>query len=307
MYDIIGDVHGYAPLLKKILLKMGYKKINGAYSHPGRKAIFAGDFLNRGPNIRKTVRMIRSMVENGNALAILGNHEINTLIADIKDKKGRPLINPPLKNFIAVLKTLDAFSHDQEEWEGHRKWMRQLPLYLELDGIRVVHACWANPAIDFLKRNIPPGKIKKKVFEQIYNEPASELAQNIWLITKGVQLKMPADLKIINNKGVSPRSFRIRWWDHPTGKTFQELSFESKYELPPYTIPEQIIPECYPYPSESPIVFFGHYCRKNGPDIIRPNICCVDSCVTGTSELTAYRWEGEEKLIPQNLIRSGKL
>ena len=70
MYDIIGDVHGYAHLLRKMLLELGYRKTLSGYSHPERKAVFVGDFINRGPSIRKTLRTIRTMVENGNAHAI---------------------------------------------------------------------------------------------------------------------------------------------------------------------------------------------------------------------------------------------
>ena len=306
MYDIIGDVHGYAQPLKSLLKELGYKKTNGTWSHPERKVIFAGDFLNRGPQIRKSVRMVRKMVESGNALAILGNHEINAIIAGIDDKKGNPLVSPPLKNFISVLKTINAFSKYGEEWKSHLKWLRTLPLFIEMDGIRVIHACWNEEAVAYIKNNIPEGKIPKKVFRKIHKHPDSELAENIWHITKGLQIHMPGDLKIINNKGVSPRSFRMKWWDCPNGKTFKEISFESKYELPPYTVPEEILPECESYPENAPIVFFGHYCRHSGPFIIRPNVCCVDSCVTGTKVLTAYRWEGEKELRQTNLIQTKK-
>ena len=67
MYDIIGDVHGHAQLLKKLLTKLGYKKSDEGYVHSSRKAVFVGDFINRGPSIRKTIRIVREMVENGNA------------------------------------------------------------------------------------------------------------------------------------------------------------------------------------------------------------------------------------------------
>ena len=80
MYDIIGDVHGQATMLKKLLLQLGYQKADSVYSHPERKAVFVGDFINRGPEIKKTIRIVRSMVESGNALAVLGNHEINAII-----------------------------------------------------------------------------------------------------------------------------------------------------------------------------------------------------------------------------------
>jgi hypothetical protein len=114
---------------------------------------------------------------------------------------------------------------------------------------------------------------------------------------------MPGDLKIINSKGVSPRSFRMRWWEDPMGKTFEEMSFESKFHLPEYTIPQEILPESLPYPEEAPIVFFGHYCRGNGPHILKPNICCLDTCIAGSNTLLAYRWNGESTLKPGNLVK----
>ncbi|SHE97849.1 Calcineurin-like phosphoesterase [Mariniphaga anaerophila] len=307
MYDIIGDVHGHAQLLKKLLLELGYEKTDGGYSHPDRKAVFVGDFINRGPQIRKTIRIIRKMVESGNALAVLGNHEVNIIISYLKDKKGNPLVKPPLKNFLSGLKTFNEFADAPEEWQSNLRWLRTLPLFLDLDGIRVVHACWSDLAVEFVKNNLPPGKIKKEVFKKIYKSPGSELAKNIWLLTKGLQFKMPGDLKIINNKGVSPRSFRMRWWEDPKGKTFEELSFESKFSLPEYTVPPEITPESLPYPPDAPIVFFGHYCRGNGPHIIKANICCLDGCIVGKKTLLAYRWNGETSLNPENLVKIQKI
>ncbi len=301
MYDIIGDVHGYASLLKKILLELGYRKTTSGYYHPERKAIFVGDFINRGPQIRKTLRMIRLMVENGNAMAILGNHEINIIISYLKNKNSLFL-----QNNISELKTIEEFRDSPEEWDDHIKWLRSLPLFLELDGIRVVHACWSDKAIDFVKENIPPGKIKKEVFRKIDKNPESPLAQNIWLLTKGLQFKLPGDLKVLNNKGIFPRSFRMRWWENPHEKTFEELSFENKYHLPEYTVPPEILPEGLPYNKDNPIVFFGHYCRYNGPHIIAPNICCIDACINGSKTLLAYRWLGENELSESHIIRVKK-
>jgi len=306
MYDIIGDVHGHAPLLKKLLLQLGYQKTEAGYKHPERKAIFVGDFINRGPEIRKTVRIVRTMVENQNAMAILGNHEINAIIYHLKFKKDDLLVKAPQKFFMSLFKTINEFSGHADEWADHLKWFRTLPLYINLNVIRVVHACWSEPAILILKTNLPEGKIKKSVFREMYRNSKSELTQSIWTLTKGIDFKLPGDLKIINNKGVSPRSFRMRWWEQPKNKTFEEMSFESKFVLPSYTIPEQIVPQDYPYPDNAPIVFFGHYCRFKGPHIIKPNICCVDSCVAGTNILTAYRWNGEKVLDERNLVQVGK-
>lgn len=302
MYDIIGDVHGHAAHLKQLLLKMGYQKSNGSYSHPERKAVFVGDFINRGPEIRKTIRIIRAMVDEGAALAVLGNHEINAIIYHLKDKEGRLLVNKPSKYFLSLFKTINEYSANSMEWKEHLKWMRSLPLYLDLGKIRVVHACWSDEAIQVADSIWVEGKIKKKIFRKIHKKPYSEEGRSIWLLTKGVNLKMPGDLKVMNNKGVAPRSIRMRWWDEPRGKTFEKLSFESKYVMPEYTVPCEILPETYPYPDNAPIVFIGHYCRGRGPNIVKPNICCVDSCVTGSGRLTAYRWDGEKELTVNNLV-----
>jgi len=249
------------------------------------------------------MKMVRKMVENGNALAILGNHELNALIVHAKNKKGAPLVKSPRKNFLSVFKTMEEFSSKNEEWESHMKWLRSLPFFIETDGLRFVHACWSNDAIAYMKENLPSGKIKKKVIKALYKKPDSELSRNIWLVTKGVYFTMPGNLKIKNNKGVTPQSFRTRWWEKPAGKTFNELSFESKYSLPEYTVPEQLLPIYYPYEDSEPLLFFGHYCRGNGPVIVKSNLCCLDSCVTSKKVLTAYCWQGEKKLKEEHVVQ----
>jgi hypothetical protein len=180
--------------------------------------------------------------------------------------------------------------------------MRELPLFLDLGDIRIVHACWSDAAIETIKKAELDGMSRKYMFRKVYNKPRSEIGKSVSTLTKGIDFRMPADMKIVNNKGVSARSFRMRWWEHAMGKTFEEISFESKFKLPQYEIPLQLIPELIPYDDNSPIVFFGHYCRFDGPFVIKPNICCVDSCVTGTRILTAYRWNGERYLKEENLV-----
>ncbi len=302
MYDIIGDVHGHASLLKKLLQKLGYKKGENGYFHSERKAVFVGDFINRGPEIRKTIRIIRNMVENGNAFAILGNHEISAVIFHLKDKGGKPLVKEPRKNYLSLIKTINEFLSFSDEWKSHLRWMRHLPLFLDLDEIRIVHACWSDSAIKIVKSAYDE-RGSKSIFREYYKNPKSELSKSISVLTKGIDLKMPGDLKVISNKGIAPRSFRLRWWENPMGKTFKEMSFESKCELPSYSLPKEINPKTFFYFENEPIVFFGHYCRANGPHIIKPNLCCVDSCVSGAKTLMAYRWSGEKMLRLENLYQ----
>ena len=74
-YDIIGDIHGCAPLLVQLLGKLGYQQQDGCYRHPERTAIFLGDLIDRGPAVLDTVTVVRTMVDQGAAKMVLGNHE----------------------------------------------------------------------------------------------------------------------------------------------------------------------------------------------------------------------------------------
>ena len=78
-YDIIGDIHGHADALVSLLKKMGYEDKWGAWRHPERKAIFMGDFIDKGPKQVETVDIVRRMVEENNAMAVMGNHEFNAI------------------------------------------------------------------------------------------------------------------------------------------------------------------------------------------------------------------------------------
>jgi len=90
-FDIIGDVHGCCDELEELLLRLGYtveayapggpSLVSGpAYSHPaGRKAVFVGDLVDRGPRILDTVRLVRNMVHCGSALCVPGNHDMKLM------------------------------------------------------------------------------------------------------------------------------------------------------------------------------------------------------------------------------------
>src|SRR6266545_1172932 len=85
-FDIIGDVHGCGDELEQLLAQLGYQwserppersgLFRRVYRHPeGRKAIFVGDLVDRGPRILDTYQLVRHMVEASSALCVPGNHE----------------------------------------------------------------------------------------------------------------------------------------------------------------------------------------------------------------------------------------
>ncbi|HCY42913.1 MAG TPA: metallophosphoesterase [Prolixibacteraceae bacterium] len=303
MYDIIGDVHGHADQLKSLLKKMGYKLTGDFYSHRDRKAVFVGDFINRGPKIRETILIIRKMVENGSAYAILGNHEMYAVLYYLRDIEGKYYKKRIPKYQLQINQTLDEFVLYKEEFKSHLKWMRTLPMFLDFGDIRVVHACWDDESIELIKDKITEPKLSKTVLREIALN-GTEFSEKFWETCKGIDFQLPKDLLVFDEEGRPHRSFRMKWWADPEGMTFNDISLESRFALPAYTIPKEIITKRKPYSPNDPIVFFGHYCLNQCCGILTENLCCVDSCVTRTGKLLAYRWDGKKVLKKDNFIFS---
>jgi protein phosphatase len=82
-FDIIGDVHGCLDELAQLLALLGYQQnAAGVFQPPdGRKAIFVGDLVDRGPKTPETVRLVKDMVDAGYALCVPGNHDIKFMRA----------------------------------------------------------------------------------------------------------------------------------------------------------------------------------------------------------------------------------
>ena len=88
-FDIIGDVHGCFDELRNLLTQLGYSiskqpdaENSFGYSvtaPEGRKAVFLGDLVDRGPKIPEVLRLVISMVEAGTALCVPGNHDIKLM------------------------------------------------------------------------------------------------------------------------------------------------------------------------------------------------------------------------------------
>ncbi len=83
-FDIIGDVHGCHEELLELLGRLGYGVAQSAAGvvvapPPGRKAVFLGDLVDRGPGVVPVLRLVMSMVAGGAALCVPGNHELKLM------------------------------------------------------------------------------------------------------------------------------------------------------------------------------------------------------------------------------------
>src|SRR5260370_7786532 len=91
-FDIIGDVHGWLDELQELVEQLGYEihaEDECRVSHPlGRKVVFLGDLVDRGPAVPNVLRLVMSTVATGSALCIPGNHDVK-LLRKLKGKDVR--------------------------------------------------------------------------------------------------------------------------------------------------------------------------------------------------------------------------
>lgn len=141
--DIVGDIHGEADALRRLLHTLGY---NAHGEHPrGRRLVFLGDLCDRGPDSPAVIELVRGLVERDLAQCILGNHELNLLRRDAKHGNRWYLDT-------AHPEQRGEFQHSRpaaaERVSGWHDFFRSLPLALERDDLRVAHAAWHGPSID---------------------------------------------------------------------------------------------------------------------------------------------------------------
>mgnify|MGYP000206042086 CR=1 FL=1 len=300
MFDIIGDIHGYASKLEALLLKLGYEKKNGSYRHPKRKALFVGDYIDRGPEIRETLRIIRTMVENDQAIALMGNHEYNALCFHFKDSLGGHLRKHSIKNMIQHYETIKQFQNRQAEYEEYLEWFFWLPLFIDLPEFRATHACWSDANIAYLSALLPENRLNSELL-YTSTERNSRLFTAIDETLKGKEIPMPAGLSFNDKDGTKRTDIRIKWWEDPAKSTYKSISVLPLATLPELPVEKSVSFDNHYAETEKP-VFFGHYWLKGTPQLLRNNICCTDYSVAKGGYLTAYRSEKNQVLKDLNFV-----
>jgi len=313
-YDLIGDVHGCAHTLERLLQKLGYHKQQGVYQHNKRRAIFVGDIIDRGPRIREALHLVYGMVQKGSAYMVLGNHEFNAITYCTQKKSDvsgqLEYLRPHTSgNTRQIIETLEDFANYSEDWREFLRWFRQLPLFLEVGDVekhnqfRVVHACWDHQLISQHKEHHGTGHFDETfIHDSVIRH--SHAATVVQVLTRGVDLPLPPGVEVISNDGYVRSSFRTKFWAHGA-QTYGELLFQ----------PDPIPPEIAALPiskahraqmvrygvQESPL-FIGHYWLKGQPQPIANNIACLDYSAVKYGRLVAYRMDGEQQLQQKNFV-----
>jgi Calcineurin-like phosphoesterase len=212
-YDIVGDIHGYADPLYRLLDMLGYVEIEGVFRHPSRKMIFVGDFIDRGPEQLTVLSVARSMCDAGSARAVLGNHEFNAIGWAVQTEDGDFLRSHTEKNADQHAQFLVQLGANSSDYEDAIRWFRSLPVWLDLDGLRVVHACWHEPSrlalTPFLDEH---GRFTEAGLRESYRHGSNAHAA-AEILLKGPEQRLPAGIHFFDKDGHKREEVRLRWWD----------------------------------------------------------------------------------------------
>jgi Calcineurin-like phosphoesterase len=297
-YDIIGDVHGHADALRRLLIKLGYTESQDAFRHATRKAIFVGDFVDRGPEQREVLRIARNMCEANTASAVLGNHEFNAIAWATSNGEGGFLRERSEKNKRQHAEFLHQLDEGSSEYYDAINWFQQLPVWMEFPGLRVVHACWHEPSRAGLRPYLDSRSCftEKGLREALRRGSTAYTAAEI--LMKGPEQRLPPGMSFVDGSGHKRQDVRIRWWD-PRATTFKQAAIGMDDRLE--DLPDLKLPTDFRYEESTPVLF-GHYWMEGEPTITFSNAACLDFSVARKGYLTAYRWSGERELSFEHLM-----
>jgi len=316
-FDIIGDIHGCALSLEALLKRLGYRSDSrGAggkafedkvYYHPSRQAVFTGDIIDRGARIREALHLVKNMVDTGSAHCVMGNHEYNALAYTTETLDSAQYELPQyvrehnLQYQQQISSTLRQFEGHEQQWLLFLKWMYSLPAFLELDGFRVVHACWDEALIERFKTD------KRVIDRQWIQETADQnsfAAHFMNRLTRGTGIQLPDGRHIDSSDGRKRRFFRTKFWSS-NPQILQDVVYQPDplpEDLAVTSLSQKQKQSLLHYDETAVPVFFGHYWLSGQPSVQSTNVACLDYSAVKNGRLAAYRFDGECKLDANKIV-----
>lgn len=301
-YDIIGDIHGCYDSLIALLSKLDYELIDGCYQHASRKVIFVGDFIDRGPKQLEVIDCVKAMVDAGAALAVMGNHEFNAIAYATADTKhGGFLRRHSERNQRHHQVFLDAVEGDPKRYAEVIDWFYTLPMWLDFDDVRIIHACWDQSEINKIVAGYNSSYLSKSLLIAASDSEQWE-HEALETLLKGKEIRLGDGESFLDPGGVRRYRMRVKWWD-ATATTYRSAFMGPETELQYLSTNTIEDDHLVDYPTNNRPLFIGHYWMTGTPEPLTQNIACVDySIVTSDGSLCAYRWDGEATLSADKFV-----
>ena len=318
-YDIIGDIHGCASHLKRLLDDMGYREddATGAYRHSERQAIFVGDLVDRGAEQLEVLAIVKQMVDGGSARIVMGNHEFNAVAyaTERPDGSGEYLRRHSEKNKRQHEDFLEQVTGDTRT--EYLDWFASIPLWLDLGDVRVVHACWHEPSMRVAEEALGGNQFTSTGQLVRASTKGDPLYDAIEVLLKGPEISLATygQLRYKDKDGHVRDKARVAWW-RDDATTLNDLAvmdgnFETEGGQPYPDLPAIKVDAAdlaFRYRGDVP-VFYGHYWRKLEPEHgldWTSRTACVDFSAVKGGDLVAYRFDGETEIDPSHYHRVGQ-
>ena len=213
--DIVGDVHGEIEPLRALMRRLGYSEDG---HHPdGRRLIFVGDLTDRGPDSPAVVDLVQQLIVSDRAQCVLGNHDLNILLDDEKHEN-KWFFG---KEFSDDGKVVPQVLADKAIKERVLSLFRALPIALERDDLRVVHACWDDKMIEIARES---SKVKRLYEKHLLRIEGSFPDLDLNKIDQGLERQNKNPVKLLSSGPEERRQKReyaggkwryeerVEWW-----------------------------------------------------------------------------------------------
>ena len=248
------------------------------------------------------------MVAAGHAHCIMGNHEYYALAwntptsADSSDNYVRPHTK---RHARLQRETFEQFALHPYDWQDFNQWFLTLPLFIDAQRFRAVHACWDDRLINTLRTRFADGRINQAFIQQSAVS-GSFADQTFNRLLRGVNLPLPYGMSQTGQDGFTRSSFRTKFWhDDQSTLTYGDVVFQPDAlpgDLAQELLPAEYLQHVTGYDAHQPLLFVGHYWRQGQPSLIRPNLACLDYSAVNGGKLVAYRLDQEEHLLPDHFV-----
>src|SRR6204780_1651170 len=212
--DVIGDVHGQYDKLVELLQHLGYIATGDTWRHPDRTVVFLGDLIDRGPQQLATIELVRRMADVGSARCIMGNHEFNAIawVTPDPEHPGKFLRDHHKpgnrEQHQAFLDVVEGTPRQKEITD----WFKTLPLWLNLPGLRVVHACWHQESMDVLRPFLGQNQTLSDEAILLGSRQSHPVYEAIEVVCKGPEVALPEGISFKDKEGKVRHDVRVRWW-----------------------------------------------------------------------------------------------
>ena len=164
--------------------------------------------------------------------------------------------------------------------------MKGLPLFIETDEFRAVHAAWIQSAIDDLRRQTGVGVLSEDQLIRA-GRKGDAFYDLVEAVAKGPEARLPHPHFFEDKGGKVRHHVRVKWWNSDA-RTWRQvaMSVPDINQLPDTPLSDDLSTAIYP-DGDTP-VFFGHYWMSGNPELQSANALCLDYSAGADGPLVTY-------------------